>query len=542
MKNSFTRRHFLKTSALAASTSLAAPCWLPPALAADESPTPRYKIVAGPFQPTWESLEANYRLPAWYRDAKFGIWMHWGPQCQPGDGDWYAKYLYDQDRPQYNFHLKKYGHPSKFGFKDVCNDWKAEKWDPAALLRRFKGAGAKFLVSMANHHDNFDNFNSKFQPWNSVAVGPKKDIVGTWQKLVTAAGMKFGVSIHAARAWNWYEDAQGSDKTGQLAGIPFDGELTKTDGKGLWWEGLDPQDLYAQNHAIGAEPNAAYVTKFFNRVKNLIDGYHPDLIFFDDSKLPLGDTGLNLAAHFYNANQKWHDGKLEAVIIANGFSVDEERACVNNLERNMTLDMLEMPWNKGNCIGPWHYSVADYNKGYRKTSDWIHLLVDVISKNGTFLLAIPLPGSGEMDDKAAAFLDGMSEWMGINSECIYGTRPWKIYGEGPSVKNDATARDSARNPPRGLGPNLTPSDIRFTAKGDMLYAIVMGWPDGGKVNIKSLAKDSLNNKGEIGAVQLLGSSGKLAFSRDESGLSVTLPTQRSETDSYGIALKIFPKA
>ena len=542
MKNSFTRRHFLKTSALAASTSLAAPCWLPPALAADESPTPRYKIAAGPFQPTWESLEANYRLPAWYRDAKFGIWMHWGPQCQPGDGDWYAKYLYDQDRPQYNFHLKKYGHPSKFGFKDVCNDWKAEKWDPAALLRRFKGAGAKFLVSMANHHDNFDNFNSKFQPWNSVAVGPKKDIVGTWQKLVTAAGMKFGVSIHAARAWNWYEDAQGSDKTGQLAGIPFDGKLTKTDGKGLWWEGLDPQDLYAQNHAIGAEPNAAYVTKFFNRVKNLIDGYHPDLIFFDDSKLPLGDTGLNLAAQFYNANQKWHDGKLEAVIIANGFSVDEERACVNNLERNMTLDMLEMPWNKGNCIGPWHYSVADYNKGYRKTSDWIHLLVDVISKNGTFLLAIPLPGSGEMDDKAAAFLDGMSEWMGINSECIYGTRPWKIYGEGPAVKNDATARDSARNPPRGLGPNLTPSDIRFTAKGDMLYAIVLGWPDGGKVNIKSLAKDSLNNKGEIGAVQLLGSSGKLAFSRDESGLSVTLPTQRSETDSYGIALRIFPKA
>ena len=542
MKNSFTRRHFLKTSALAASTSLAAPCWLPPALAADESPTPRYKIAAGPFQPTWESLEANYRLPAWYRDAKFGVWMHWGPQCQPGDGDWYAKYLYDQDRPQYNFHLKKYGHPSKFGFKDVCNDWKAEKWDPAALLRRFKGAGAKFLVSMANHHDNFDNFNSKFQPWNSVAVGPKKDIVGTWQKLVTAAGMKFGVSIHAARAWNWYEDAQGSDKTGQLAGIPFDGKLTKTDGKGLWWEGLDPQDLYAQNHAIGAEPNAAYVTKFFNRVKNLIDGYHPDLIFFDDSKLPLGDTGLNLAAHFYNANQKWHDGKLEAVIIANGFSVDEERACVNNLERNMTLDMLEMPWNKGNCIGPWHYSVADYNKGYRKTSDWIHLLVDVISKNGTFLLAIPLPGSGEMDDKAAAFLDGMSEWMGINSECIYGTRPWKIYGEGPAVKNDATARDSARNPPRGLGPNLTPSDIRFTAKGDMLYAIVLGWPDGGKVNIKSLAKDSLNNKGEIGAVQLLGSSGKLAFSRDESGLSVTLPTQRSETDSYGIALRIFPKA
>ncbi len=500
---------------------------------------PSYDIAPGPFQPTWESLESNYKLPSWYQDAKFGIWMHWGPQCQPGDGDWYAKYMYDQGRPQYQFHLQKYGHPSKFGFKDVINEWKAEKWDPAALLAKFKGAGATFLVSMANHHDNFDNFNSKYQQWNSVAIGPKKDIVGTWGKLVKDAGMNFGVSVHSARAWNWYEDAQGSDKTGPLAGVPYDGKLTKADGKGLWWEGLDPQELYAQNHAIGAEPSDAYVRKYFNRIKDLIDNYHPDLIFFDDPKLPLGNTGLNLAAHFFNANRAWNNGNNQAVIIADGLSVPEQAAVVNNLERNMSLDMLRIPWSKGNCLGPWHYSVADYNKGYTKSSAWIHLLVDVVSKNGTFLLAIPLPGHGQMDDKASAFIDTMTQWMAVNSECIYYTRPWMIYGEGPAVKNDATAKDSAGNPPRGLGPNLTAADIRFTTKGNILYAIAMGRPEGGKIIIKSLASKSPHYPGEIGDVQLLGSSTKVQFARDENALTVTIPD--AGANDYATALKIIPR-
>jgi len=535
-----TRRRAISAMAGGVAAGLASQWRLPGAWGQNSSTTaPSYDIAAGPFQPTWDSLEQNYRLPDWYRDAKFGIWMHWGPQCQPGDGDWYAKYLYDQGRPQYEFHLKKYGHPSKFGFKDVINHWKAESWDPAALLERFKGAGAKFLVSMACHHDNFDNFDSKYQPWNSVKLGPKKDIVGTWAKLARDAGLNFGVSVHAARAWSWYEDSQGSDKTGPLAGVPYDGKLTKADGKGLWWEGLDPQDLYAQNHTIGAEPDAAYVAKFFNRIKDLFDQHHPDLVFFDDTKLPLGDAGLNLAAHLFNSSPQWNDGKLQAVIIANGLSVVEQRAITNNLERNMTLDQLKMPWSKGNCLGPWHYSVADYNKGYRKTADWIHLLVDVVSKNGTFLLAIPLPGSGELDDKAGAFLDGMNKWMSINSECIYGTRPWAIYGEGPTVKNDATARDAATNPPRGLGPNLTANDIRFTTKGDVLYAVVMGRPEGGKVNIKALASKSPHYPGEIGSVQSLTSSGNLVFSRDETGLAVTIPD--GATSDYATALKITPK-
>jgi alpha-L-fucosidase len=308
----------------------------------------------------------------------------------------------------------------------------------------------------------------------------------------------------------------------------------------MWWEGLDPQDLYAQNHAVGAKEDAAYVTKFFNRIKDLIDSYHPDLIFFDDTKLPLGDTGLKLAAHFYNANQAWHNGKLESVIVSNGNSVAEQQGIVNNLERNMTLDLLRIPWNKGSTVGPWHYSVADYNKGYTKSAAWIHLLVDVVSKNGTLLLSFPLPGHGELDDKAIAVLDDMTSWMAVNSECIYDTRPWSIYGEGPAVKNDATAKETAGNPPRGLGPNLTASDIRFTTKGDLLYAVVMGRPEGGRVNIKALASRSAHYPGEIGSVQMLGSAAKLEFARDQNGLSVTVPG--SGTSIYANALKIIPKA
>ena len=500
---------------------------------------PASDVAAGPFQPTWESLEQNYHIPDWYRDAKFGIWMHWGPQCQPGDGDWYAKYMYAQGRPQYQFHLDHYGHPSKFGFKDVINEWKADKWDPAALIQRFKGAGAKFLISMANHHDNFDNFDSKYQPWNSVNVGPKKDIVGTWEKLARAADMRFGVSMHAARSWSWYEDAQGTDKTGPLAGVPYDGKLTKADGKGTWWEGLDPQDLYAQNHPLGAPPDAAYCEKFLNRAKDLIDKYHPDMIFMDDSKLPLGDTGLKLAANFYNTNPQWNNGKLQAVITSNGNSLAEQRAIVNNLERNMTLDLLSTPWNKGNCLGPWHYSIADYNKGYQKTAAIIHLLVDVVSKNGTFLLAIPLPGNGALDDKASAFLDEMSKWMDINSECIYGTRPWTIYGEGPTVKNDATPRDTAINPPRGFGPATTVSDIRFTTKAGLLYAIALGKPTDGKISIKALAAKSAHYPGDIANIQLLGSPAPLEFTRDETALTITIPN--NGISDHATALKITPK-
>jgi len=240
---------------------------------------PVFDTIPGPFKPSWQSL-GQYQFPEWYRDAKFGIWAHWGPQCQPEFGDWYARNMYIQGHSQYNFHNQKYGHPSVFGFKDVINEWKADQWDPEYLVNLYKSAGAKYFVGMGVHHDNFDLWNSTFQPWNSVNLGPKKDIIGGWAAAAQKAGLRFGVTIHARSAWTWYEVAQLSDTIGAKAGVPYDGKLTKADGVGKWWEGYDPQDLYCQNHkpSIYARDRAKqrdfpgdsmsyeFKQKFYNRI------------------------------------------------------------------------------------------------------------------------------------------------------------------------------------------------------------------------------------------------------------------------------------
>jgi len=252
--------------ALAARVAPDAPVQLPP-------------IAAGPFKADWNSL-TNYQTPEWFRDAKFGIWAHWGPQCEPEHGDWYARSMYLPGDRDYKSHLAEYGHPSTNGFKDVIHQWKAANFNPNALLAFYKANGAKYFMALANHHDNFDNFNSRYQPWNSVALGPQKDLIGGWAAAARKNGLRFGVSVHASRAWSWYEVAQSADKSGPLAGVPYDGKLTKADGKGQWWDGLDPQDLYAQDHKPGSSlqwewdgmkgssfPDAAYMAKFFKRTQ-----------------------------------------------------------------------------------------------------------------------------------------------------------------------------------------------------------------------------------------------------------------------------------
>ena len=257
-------------------------------------------VAEGPFKSDWDLLK-QHQCPDWYRDAKFGIWAHWSAQCVPEQGDWYARNMYTQYRrgrdgkdvpnPVYAYHVQHYGHPSKVGFKDIDALWKAERWEPEKLMSLYKRTGAKYFAALANHHDNFDCYDSKHQPWNSVRIGPKKDLVGAWGKAARDAGLQFGVTVHAARAWSWFEVAQGADKDGPLAGVPYDGKLTKADGKGTWWEGLDTQGLYAQNHAPKQKPDAAYCTKFYNRTVDLINKYQRDLLYFDDDYT---DTGLPL--------------------------------------------------------------------------------------------------------------------------------------------------------------------------------------------------------------------------------------------------------
>src|SRR5690606_558556 len=200
----------------------------------------------------WSSLE-NYGVPEWFRDAKFGIWAHWGPQCEPEYGDWYARGMYEEGSDQYNYHVETYGHPSEFGFKDVIERWKADKWDPESLMDLYARTGAQYFMALANHHDNLDLYNSSHHKWNSTNVGPKKDIVGEWEQAAKKRGLRFGVSVHAAHAWTWYETAQRADKNGPLKGVPYDGKLKESDGNGKWWEGLDPQGLYAQNHPMSKD-------------------------------------------------------------------------------------------------------------------------------------------------------------------------------------------------------------------------------------------------------------------------------------------------
>ncbi|OYW82675.1 MAG: alpha-L-fucosidase, partial [Asticcacaulis sp. 32-58-5] len=211
--------------------------------AAALAPTAHAKPVT--FKPTWDSLSQNYQTPEWFKDAKLGIWAHWGPQCVPEAGDWYGRQMYMQGNFYYDHHVKHYGHPSKTGFLDIIGQWRADKWEPEKLTKLYKAAGAKYIVAMANHHDNLDLYDSKYHDWNSLRVGPKKDIVGTWEKLVKAEGLRFGVSNHSAHAWHWWQTAYGYDAEGPLKGVRYDAyRLTKKDGKGTWWDGLDPQELY----------------------------------------------------------------------------------------------------------------------------------------------------------------------------------------------------------------------------------------------------------------------------------------------------------
>jgi alpha-L-fucosidase len=535
---------------------------LPPAPAPIPAP-PGLGVAAGPFQPSWESL-SSYQVPDWYRDAKFGIWAHWGPQCQPEMGDWYAQRMYQPNNAAYTFHVQKYGHPSKFGFKDVINEWKAEKWEPQKLIALYKKAGAKFFAAMANHHDNLDMFDSTYQPWNSTRVGPKKDIVGGWMKATREAGLRFAISSHGDRAWDWMQVAQGADASGEFAGVRYDGLLSKADGKGKWWEGLDPQDLYAQYHSRGSygwnlsprgggrgggpggttpplDPN--YIAKFFNRTIDLINKYQPDLLYFDDTVLPIypsGDIGLRIAAYLYNTNLARHGGKLEAVMTGKGLNARQRRALVYDVERGVTSGGETLPWQTDTCIGSWHYqrSVFEQHK-YKTSKQVVQMLIDIVSKNGNLMLSVPLRGDGTLDEDEVGIVDGIGVWMAANGEGIYGTRPWKVYGEGPSVVEKAEAgRFGGARDVRSK--SYTAEDVRFTMKGDTGYAFVMAWPENGKVTLKSLAQGGAHYPNEIARVELLGHSGPLTFNRDTAGLVVNFPDQKS--NQYAYALKITRKS
>lgn len=499
-------------------------------------------VAAGKFEPTWDSLQ-QYRVPDWFRDAKFGIWAHWGPQCEPERGDWYARDMYSQGTDRYAYHTATYGHPSKAGFKDVIHAWKAERWDPETLLALYQRAGAKYFFALANHHDNFDNWDSTYQPWNAVNLGPKKDLIAGWAAAARRHGMKFGVSVHAAHAWSWLEPAQGADATGPLAAVPYDGKLTAADGRGTWWEGYDPQDLYAQNHAPSPDfqdlariharwnwgngvtpPDQAYCEKFYNRTIDLINKYQPDLIYFDDTALPLwpvSDAGLKIAAHFYNSNDRWRgdDG-----VMFNKVLDPEQRRCMAwDIERGSSNEIEPHPWQTDTCIGSWHYDRRILERhDYKSARTVVHTLIDVVSKNGNLLLSVPLNGDGSLDADELEIVRGIGDWMQINQEAIHGTRPWTVFGEGPQMASAAPLTAQGFN--EGRAKPFTAEDVRFTTKGGTLYAIVMGAPQAA-VRIHTLGRNARSSATRIAAVSLLGSGEKLTWSQTDDALVIEAPAK-----------------
>jgi alpha-L-fucosidase len=379
-------------------------------------------------------------------------------------------------------------------------------------------------MSMGVHHDNFDLWNSKYTRWNAVEMGPKRDVVGTWRDAARRHGLRFGVSEHLWISYKWFAVSHGADKTGPLAGVAYDG--------------VDPQyaDLY--HDAASAKfiddlqwnddgiPDS-WRRHYLDRMTDLIDKYQPDLLY-TDGHLPFAEYGLKMVAHLYNVSAQAHSGQVEAVYTSKEPADCAVGTCALDHERGVADGIAEQPWQTDTCIGQWHYKRGQKYKSAKKVID---MLTDIVSKNGNLLLNFPLPNSGELDAEEMKVLEGITAWMAVNSEGIYATRPWKIYGEGPSTQV-AIKSSGFNEDKRG---DFGVEDVRFTIKGSTLYAFVMGWPEKAAL-VRTLVKNGPQNSGRIQRVTLLGYGGQVKWKQDESGLRVEMPAER--LSEIGITLKV----
>jgi alpha-L-fucosidase len=482
------------------------------------------------FKPELESFR-QYQYPDWFCDAKFGIWAHWGPQAVPRQGDWYARKMYESDivdrktnKPTgkmgevYSYHLKHYGHPSKFGYKDIIPLWKAENWDPEKLMALYKRVGAKYFVSMGSHHDNFFLWNSKIHKWNAVNMGPKKDVLGLWQQAAKKEGLRFGVSEHLGASYTWFQPSHGADKSGPMKGVPYDGANPKY------------ADLY---HPKTASDDWAWLTKdsvnqqnWLASITELIDIYHPDLLY-SDSELPFGKVGRTMLAHYYNEDITKNNGKLEAVYTCK--HLNSEGRWVKDIERGAMDSISVDPWQTDTSIGDWYYRTG---QKYMTGTEVIQMLVDIVSKNGNLLLNVVQTPEGDLEQDVQNILEDIAKWTPANGQGIYGTRPWKVYGEGPSMKKQEKGRFGGVKDVRPYDA----ADIRFTTKGDTLYSFCMGTPSS-DIIIKSLGKNSKLIDKRVKKVSILGSDEKLSWKQENDALVILKPTKLPDWQVVGFKIE-----
>lgn len=464
----------------------------------------QHPIATGPFEPTWESLR-HFQCPEWFRDAKFGIWAHWGPQCVPMYGDWYARHMYVPGHAQYLHHWRVYGHPSTCGWKDMVKLWKAERFDPDALMALYKAAGARYFVAQAVHHDNFDNWDSKHHRWNAVRVGPQKDIVGLWHEACQRQGLRFGVTEHLGATFSWWRFNKGADKDGPYAGVPYDGN--------------DPacEDLYLPNRGEGEKApwyteNPWWFERWFTRIKDLVDQHQPDLLY-SDGGVPFGEVGVHLITHLYNLSARRHGGVNQAVYNHKDRTPDIATVGVLDIERGQMSEATPYPWQTDTCVGGWFYDVRQV---YKSPKHVIEMLVDIVSKNGNLLLNFTQKPDGTLDDECLHILSCLAAWNRVNGEGIFGTRPWKLAGEGPCAIESGAFKEKALE--------WTTADFRFTARGKTVYAFQMKYPERREAFVRSLGLNA--GHGKVAAAGVLGHGGHVVWRQCEDGLLVQLPDEK----------------
>jgi alpha-L-fucosidase len=469
---------------------------------------PKIEIPSGPFQAAWESLE-RYCVPQWYVDGKFGIFIHWGLYSVPAFGnEWYPRNMYRQGTDEFKHHVSTYGPQNEFGYKDFIPRFKAEKYDPDHWADIFRRAGAKFVVPVAEHHDGFAMYDTQFSPWCAAKMGPQRDLIGDLAAAVRKQGLVFGVSNHRAEHW-WFMNG----------GREFDSDVRDA----LF------EDFYGPAAPEGTQPDEAYLENWLARLCELVDKYQPQLFWFDwwIEQPAFAPYLQRFAAYYYNRAAEW--GKGVAINYKNKAYPD--RAAVLDLERGQLSDIRPLFWQNDTSVSKnsWGYVT---NQDYKTAESIVGDLVDIASKNGALLLNIGPRPDGAIPEPEEQMLLQVGDWLNLNGEAIYGTRPWKVYGEGPTQVESGMFTDTKRA-------SFTSRDVRFTTHGEALYATVLAWP-AEPLTIRSLGTHLRLYTREVADVQLLGAPGAVTWTRDEDGLHVTFPA--AKPCEYAYVLKITPAA
>ena len=465
---------------------------------------------SGPFQPTWESLK-QYKIPSWYEDAKFGIFLHWGLYAVPAfDSEWYPRNMYLQGTKAFNHQVATHGPQSKFGYKDFIPQFKAEKFDANAWADLFRRAGAKYVIPVAEHHDGFPMYDSGLSDWSAAKMGPKHDVVGELASAVRAKGLRFGASSHRAEHYFFMN-----------GGREFDSDVRDPNYASFY--GPAHAGVTDKNHAEwAAHPDPAYLNDWLARTAEIVTKYHPEVLWFDwwINTKEFEPYLQRLTSFYYNDAAK--NGYTAAINYK--YTAYPEGAAVLDIERGQLDASRPLLWQTDTSISvkSWGYIEGDT---FKSAESLIQQLVDIVSKNGCLLLNVGPKPDGTIPNEAQKILLDMGRWLKTNGEAIYGTRPWKVYGEGPTKVQGGAFHDTATSP-------YTAQDIRFTSKGNDLYAIALGWPEGGQLTIKSLAEGASTSNLGTGHVRLLGSDAEVPSKGDASGLHLQLPSNKSGEYAY----------